>query len=146
MYKMVYWFIFYSTYHDQKYKRKYVCVNARLKYYRLVLYAFCTQNQTKTFLRYWWHVIWIGNQTQTCLMCSAFFITHCGSPEPMLAFSSVGPSMPHSLTSFLTHSDEVFLGLPHLLVPGVTKFVTNLIQDGACCTSPDICAADCGLQ
>ena len=40
------------------------------------------------------------------------------------------------LTSVFTHSDRVSLGLPFFLVPGIGKFVIDLIQDMACCTWP----------
>ena len=46
------------------------------------------------------------------------------------------PARPHSLTSVFTHSDHVFLGLPCFLVPGIGKFVIELIQDVASCTWP----------
>ena len=40
----------------------------------------------------------------------------------------------------LTHrySDHLFQGLPRPLVPGIPKFVTEWIQDMACCTCPAI--------
>ena len=43
---------------------------------------------------------------------------------------------PHSLTSVFTHSDHVLWGLPFFLVPGIWKFVIDLIQDVAHCTWP----------
>ena len=43
---------------------------------------------------------------------------------------------PQILTSVFTLSDHVFLGLPHPLVLGIGRFVTDLIQDVARCTCP----------
>ena len=46
------------------------------------------------------------------------------------------PARPHPLTSVFTHSDHVFRGIPFFLVPGIRKFVIDLIQNMARCTWP----------
>ena len=46
------------------------------------------------------------------------------------------PARPHLLTSVITHSDHVFEGLLCFLVPGIAKFVIDLIQDVAQWTWP----------
>ena len=59
------------------------------------------------------------------------------TPTPIhLCFCGSAPAMPQLLTSVFTHSDHVFLGLPKFIVPGIRKFVKDLIQDIACCTWP----------
>ena len=46
------------------------------------------------------------------------------------------PSRLHIVTSFLTHADHIFLGLPRSRVPGTPNRVTELMQEVARCTCP----------
>ena len=46
------------------------------------------------------------------------------------------PSRPHTVISFLTHADHVFLGLPRFLVPGTPNRMMELMQEVARCTCP----------
>ena len=43
------------------------------------------------------------------------------------------PTRPQLLTSILTHSDHVFLGLPEFLLQGIGTFVIDLVQDVVHC-------------
>ena len=54
----------------------------------------------------------------------------CRTPALHVSLSSESmPARPHLLISVFTHSDHVFPGLPFFLVPGIGKFVIDLIQD-----------------
>ena len=46
------------------------------------------------------------------------------------------PARPHLLKSVFTHLDHVFQGLPFFQVPGIGKFVIDLMQDMDRCTWP----------
>ena len=64
--------------------------------------------------------------TRLCRALALYASLSCGSVS----------ARPNSLISVLTHSDQVFLGLPFPVQPVSIKFVTDLIWDLAHCTCP----------
>ena len=64
-------------------------------------------------------------------------ISLCGAPGlRVYLFCESTPARPQLLTSVFTHSDYVYLSHLCPLVPGIGKFLTNLIEDVARFTWP----------